>query len=466
MLDYIKDKFTEYFLCLIFAVSVSINVFQGFWVSESQASNVIGLALLSAAILIVLYLSFYDKMTIIFLLLILAVSLIVFIIYSSYSNTFNNHFDISPYLFYIISISITVLAFFCSKSRASIIFLFLIDLVAFFILTILEYKNYPLGFIASLVCLCIMLWRKIYIHNTLKYHSAKSNVLIYTGILLILSSISMLLSAGIYYNIIQPKQLPVKKLALLAYPTVINFAERCGVASAQNIPDTSKTAQESKEFINTVLQSKNKNDSIAAQHKNQQTDNAADKAKSKPQEENLPDVPKQAGNNNKNKNNDKSNNPNKPRNNPNNDKTTKATPVTYFLELPVALIILISTSILIVLIIIIKKLLRKRWYRKLIKLDKNQQVIQLYAYFLKSLSILGYKRRKNDTPAEFAQRLGKSVDSGEFIKITDIFIEVNYGNLQITNDNYEFIITFYKSILKRCRDNLGLFKYILKYLLI
>ena len=77
----------------------------------------------------------------------------------------------------------------------------------------------------------------------------------------------------------------------------------------------------------------------------------------------------------------------------------------------------------------VKMLFRVIWRRRLNRLDRKGRVIALYGYYLRVLSKLGLARGPADTPFEFADAVGSSMDFGrhDFKRVTGIFVKARYG---------------------------------------
>lgn len=126
--------------------------------------------------------------------------------------------------------------------------------------------------------------------------------------------------------------------------------------------------------------------------------------------------------------------------------------------------------ILLILIIyyVLHRIIKYRlWLRKTLKLPKEQQIIVFYKYFLSSLSILGLKKSRGETPYEYMDICEKEefpFNRYGFEKLTDNFIKCKYGGKKILDNDYNDILEYFYSISKSIRENIGIKNYLTKYL--
>lgn len=108
------------------------------------------------------------------------------------------------------------------------------------------------------------------------------------------------------------------------------------------------------------------------------------------------------------------------------------------------------------------------WLNNTLNLPINQQVIEFYKYFLKSLSILGLSKKPSSTALEYLKVLSSKnfpFSKDRFKKLTDSFILAKYSSQVIEQKDYEIILDSFYSISKDIREEIGMKDYLFKYLI-
>jgi len=103
---------------------------------------------------------------------------------------------------------------------------------------------------------------------------------------------------------------------------------------------------------------------------------------------------------------------------------------------------------------------RKLRVKRLLKLTPQQTIIQMYKYFIKSLSALGYTVNPGETPLQYAERIDSYLEFYpiDFKKVTDIFIKARYSNMTIKEKDRQLMIDFYRIFHVEFRKNMSIIK--------
>jgi hypothetical protein len=434
MINILKNKVAEYILCVIAVLSLSLNLFQSFNIPDRLALNMsLTIGLISAAIL-ALYFAFFSFKSSIISTCILMVLIVGFAIYSNVTDFFIRH-SISfkeEYIYYFIILICCIVVFITSKSKAGIIILFLSGITAFFFLSVLQYTRFFIWFIAFLASVGVMFLIKIYTANTVKFKTEKSACIGYCGVALASCGLSLIISGVIFCGITGLFHPQAKPLALLTNNTVLKMATKVGAAS----PITVSKAETyyKKEYKKTTT-----TNDTGKLLKNRSGTSSASSSPSL----------KQAA--------------------PNSPKQAKLNRITYFSNTPLGLIVAICILSAIILAYVIKFICRFRMIKKIARIEKNEQILMLYAFYMKMLKKIGYRRNPIETPLEFTSKLCKSVNTIQFSQvtfeeITSLVNKVYYGNQQINNYEYARLQEFNNTFLKSCRKNTGTAKYVFMYL--
>lgn len=445
------SKGIQFLLTEIITVSIVYNIFPAFSINPWLSSNFGVIILCSTIPLLILNLCFFSTKSSLISLSIGIILTIAGIILAKNAGIFSNstNFEFS-YSFYVIILITSIFTFIASRFRLALIILFVATVIIFASLTVLAYRTNWIFLAVFLMCTAILYSFEFYFYNIKLSHAKKSMPFRYILISCFFCFACAALSAGIY-SIVQAGNLPVQKPSILSNPTFLQLGKKYGFATLVKAPPQS--VKQLREIQKNSVNTNSTNDNKPTQQK---VATSADN--------NLKDQQQTVANNSshasssidKNKGNKK--------------EEIKVKPITYLKKLPIALIV-VGIITVFVLIFVFKKLFRTVWYKNLLKTDKNNQVIQLYSHILKILSRFGYKRMAADTPFEFANSLyadknSISFEQSDFIQVTDIFTKINYGENTVTNDDYNKVVSFYKSILSYCRKDAGLFKFVIKYLLV
>lgn len=472
----ILNKFIQFLLMEIISVSIVSNIFPAFGINPKLSSNLGLIILYSALPLLILTVCFFSKKS---SLISASIGIILTIIAAIFANSrgiFSNFKNFEFYYsFYIIILITVILTFIAPKFRIALIILFAAASITFASLTVLAYSTNWIFLCIFLTAVALLYTFNFYYKNIKISHTKNIMPLKYTLIAGIFCVICIVSSFGIY-SIVQSRNLPVRTPSILSNAEFLELGKKYGFATIVQAPQeeesqsigteqftTGNTNNNSNEKLKKEQATVNKNPEPPAQQKqpsvnntkegkNQQQPPADNKERPKPQQP--PSSPPPAANKN----------PGEKKN------ITKFNAITYFKKFPI-IFILVSIISILILIFLFKKIFRTLWYRKLLKTDRKNQIIQLYSNTLRILSIFGYKRNVSNTPIEFADKLCSSKDTIRFDKhdfkdITNIFTKVNYGDMNLTNEDYNKMISFYKSILSYCRKDAGIFKFAIRYIVL
>ncbi|MCI1944749.1 hypothetical protein [Clostridium luticellarii] len=430
----------EYLLAETVIVCIVCNIFPAFNIDPGLSYDLKRIILCSAVPLLLLYLCFFSKKSSLISLVVWTGILAACIIIAANSGIFSNQKQFEYYYsFYAIILITAVIVFICSKFKNTLLVLFTAVVVIFSGLTILAYKTNWLFLLCFIVSITILTAFKFY-RNTVKIsHSKESRPFNCIFVVCIFCFVCIMTSVGIF-NVVQAGNLPVHKLSVLSNPTFLKIAEKYGFATLVNSPEPMQQPKQSRK--NQSLSHEDKN---VVRQKSSGTSSKIGSSSSSSSAANQQKVKKKG---------------------PNAVKSIR-----YLKKYPILLIILISILVILILSFLLKKLSRTLWYQKLLKTDHKHQIIQLYNCILKILSVFGYKRIAAETPFEFSDKLlvvkdGISFEQFDFGKITNTFVNVNYGRKIVNGEDYKEFISFYKNILSYCRKDSGIFKFLFKYLFI
>lgn len=134
------------------------------------------------------------------------------------------------------------------------------------------------------------------------------------------------------------------------------------------------------------------------------------------------------------------------------------------------LIVLIALVVLCVLAVAIKRFLRHRWYTAVLRQGPDEQVGELYRFFLSRFKKMGIAQPRGQTLAEFVRNnemafslFESTAPAGDFMSLTKAYAHVTYGGEPASTDEVEAYHAYYGSFYKNARRYVGRFKYLLKF---
>ncbi len=134
----------------------------------------------------------------------------------------------------------------------------------------------------------------------------------------------------------------------------------------------------------------------------------------------------------------------------------------------VTAIILVSLFVLAFAALILFNLIKgKRKLKKLTKMAPRESIINAYKLILYYMSILGYGKQDDETPKDYAARMGKSIVANHtnLKAVTNVFIIARYSNNAITDKDKAYVLDSFNNLTLYTKKNVGKLKhFVLKYL--
>ncbi|MCX8130356.1 MAG: transglutaminase-like domain-containing protein [Clostridia bacterium] len=126
-------------------------------------------------------------------------------------------------------------------------------------------------------------------------------------------------------------------------------------------------------------------------------------------------------------------------------------------------LVVIGLMILTLLFLVITNAYKVKY--RLFKLKKKEPrngVLDMYAYYIKALSVLGYPIKTGETPAQFSQRIDSFIvfnKKDSFKAVTEKFMLARYSDNKVTDKDKQLVYSFYESIIKHAKDEMGKYKF-------
>lgn len=436
---YLKNCIWEWILCTVLSGSISVILFNGFYIAAQRQSNYPLILCVTGILTAGCILGAYNRRSVLIALGSgLAAALLGVILIQrmeSVQNAFRDQ-ESNPYLYFLILILTSLIVFFLSRTRTGTGVLFV---AGAFLAAAMQFLYESVALYSVLLFLCgsgAMYIYKNYQKNVLETQTVKVAFGRTFSISIALCVLIIALSAGVFYGIVKPLDPPKHDLKLITKYMALEVLEKVGIADTHIINDS----DDSTDNINDNEKDSNKKD-------DKEDNSEGDKEKQKDENQK-----------------DKKNNPSRL----DDSQNPVFYAIKYLTSIITPLLLIPLILLLILLAILIKLWLRRRWMKKMREKPKREQVIYMYQFYLKKFRRMKIRKAPQETPFEFGARAEAylrdfQAEDTSFHSLTDIFVRAKYGADEIEEGDYQSYLKFYKVFYKNCRKHLGTFKYILKF---
>jgi len=431
---YLKNSIWDLLLCLIMITGICINVFQGFYLPDYLQANVAALVALAACLCVVLFIAAYNKKTIVLAIVLAVIAFVFAVIY--WQNTVLNlegGIEQTGLIFFVIVVLLSLATFISSRTKTGALLLAVLGSIIICTIVFMEYEHFLWGYFIFIIAAVTMLFYRSYRHNVLHTDTRKVALSGFTGIAAALVVLVLSLSVFVSAVIIEPLALPTRELKLFTHYLSFEILELSGTSSKVILPDDEKKSQNTDDGIKTS-KTPGEEDLDKTEYREVRP-TAQNKDTSTLNHSNLENF---------------------------------LYAIRYTLrEIPPVLLILLLPC-LIIAAVLTKIILRKRWYHCTLAKGRKQQVKEFYLYYLRKFEVLSYRRPRSATPQEWAEKIsdklrGFADGDADIINLTKVFVKVNYGDLEVSDEEYGLFLRFHKKFYKGCRDKLGMMKYCRKF---
>ena len=440
LLKYLKYSTWDYVLCILMTTSLTINVFQAFYLPADLAVNGMWLFVVMLPIFLILFLCSYNKRTI-------AVSIVAFIAVVTLALFYikrNQIFATLPtdpeansHVYYTIVVFFAILVFLLSRTRTGAVLLFILGSNILAAVVFLGYEHFLWGFLLFLWASATMLVCKTYQHNVLHTITIKTSFAAFFAIAGLLTALTVGIGLGIYAVAIEPLDLPTRELKLITRLQSLEVLEKTGVSSKRILIDPEQSTQRTDDTKSTSQkQGEDPTDRLQTHDENLQLDRMSS-------DHQIDRIDPQ-----------------------NNQQSFYA--IKYAQRFLTNYYSIIAIPLVIAAMVLSKLLMRRYWYQKTLQKNKKNQVIDFYHFYLQKFKWLGLEKRKSDTPLEYVSRSARRLKyftqgKADIKSLTEIYIKANYGDIEVSDTEYELYLSFHQGFYKNCKAYLGPFRYALNF---
>lgn len=433
MLQHLKYSLPDWALCLLASVGLGINVVQSFLLPEALSKDVLRLAILCAAVIAVLVLLSYSKVTTILsvVLVIIGIVAVLCLSYIGQVKGFTENADpeTNTRLWYLVAALCAALVYLLSRTRFTSWLLLILGSLCIAYFAILEYTVYLWGALLFLFSmgawLCFLGYRK----SMLKYSAVRTAFAPMAAWAMGVALLCLAVGSLLWWGIIRPIQPPTQDLVLLTDYLKMELLEQLGLIDETELYDSSTFSS----WLNENLTHTTNEQQEVEDSDTQKQVGGAQEAAHEEEEDAEIDLP-----------------------------VTQQDGTAHWIRYSgLSLVQMILIGVLIALlaaILLTLFLLRRRiWYRiKTKDMDDGAYIDFFFPWFLARFRRLKLPRPMGESPVEYAQRVEASTrfleDTGvTWQELSEVFSRLVYGGRPPLPGDREKFEQFYKGFYRCCR---------------
>jgi len=413
------------------------TILSGFYTPDYLYDDIALLAAFAAVLCVLLLLGAYNRRASVIAIIVFAAGFASFIIVARTSDVGNIFSDVpnNPYLYFVLVLLSAVGIFLLSRSVGGCAALFAGGAVILCMIRFLYETDHLIEFLLFLFAAGAMYIFRNYRSNALASRTARPVFGRAAATGAVLCALTIAIGCGLFFAVVQPIDPPAHDLKLITRYMSLPTLEKLGVADRTEIPD------DELESRNT-----NENEQSAKEGKNDPEDAPSDADK---------DAEK--------------------------DTRDKANPLSLdssrnpffrvisFLNKRLGIFTLpILVAVAILCAVLIKLYRRKRWIKSLTSRGGDEQVKEMYAYYMKKFRFMKINKPPEYTLLEFAARAHPTLErfdapGASFRELTDIYVKSCYGTEPVMGEEVTKYCRFHEKFYANCRAYLGGFRYTVKF---
>lgn len=444
MIYFLKNSLWDMLICTVLVFACATCIFSGFYVPEDQVTSYAVTAGASAVLVVLMTIASYDKRSIIVGLAALVLIFAAMIIVSAAGG--NNVFaddEGNPFLRFLLLILTGVVLFAASRFRIGTVLLIPAGTIVLCMIEFMYDSWHIICLLLFLIAGVMMVIYRNYIFNVLHSRTLKTAQTSAVAYALVLCLLVTGIGGGIFYGIIGPMHPPAKELKIITKYLSLEVLEKIGVADIETINDPDMTTDQLDENRDTTQQDTEDKDENLNQDVSQAENENADDGTSQDQMDKRRSGPFQA--------------------------------IRYDWGIPLWVLAVILAILLIAAVIGFRIWLRRRWFSKVRSKTPEEQVREMYQFFLRKFRQMKIRPVKGETPSEFAGRnalrmqpfrTAAGLESADFMSLTEILVRTEYGGYRPGPADLKQFESFYRSFYRNCRQYLGKVQYMIKFFIL
>lgn len=437
---YIVHALPEFVLCLICAVSLSVNVVQSFRLTDEMYTSYLMFIVVTGVVLAALFFVGYDRKTMtagIPILIVIAAVLVILCGRMGYSLIETDVFEDNWGVCYLVVVIIAALSWLSSRSQLGTMIFAAAGAVTHGWICLCLYGFSVKAMVVFLCAVIVLYLYTRYRHQILNVHSPGHAFPALMGTSVMVTVVALAAAAAVFFGILAPLNPPTLKLELIERVVSTEVLQKVGVSKDMVVMGDEYASQVDEDYD---ASSRDKNNQL-------QEDKTIDGDRdSMPEKESATeDIETER------------------------DESilTENEKVFSLLDHPVLLIILICAAAALVVLAVVRFLRRHSiWLSRLQSRDRGEQICQMYYLFRAKMKLMNISGMSCDTPVNYARRISgrtKILDEGgpSWLELSGIFSRFIYGRISPTEEEYHQYLEFYHKFWKGCRKICG-FRYLWK----
>ena len=438
--NYIKNIIWECILCSLAAAGLSANIYNGFDMNDTLSFIFPAVWGITLVLIFAIYMLCYNRISKIAGGCAGIMVLLALILYAQATHPFNSEETQSNGIFIIVLFASAVICFFITRIKVGCFILLAAGNLIIAAEVFLQFGLSVWGYIAFLFASCGLIF--VYEFRKIRQRRDDESSLTarYTLQIAVIVGTALAAAAAIAMLVLVPLNLPTQEIKLIQELRSMEVVQKVGVAIFE------QTLDEDSSSNNDVEDQKLSNDQEEPEEESIEENESSEEETANV--DTPPDTGSGTGENEQG------------------EETAQAikydrTDITWIV-IAAAVILLIAASIA------ARKISRKRWYKRICALPRDEGIIELYRFFLKRLRIVKVSMTRGLTLEEYARVSRKFVEPfiyGEetFKIMTDVYERVYYGSGQASEDEWQLFDNAYKEIYDNIYDEVGKWRYLLLF---
>lgn len=427
MRNYLRLHAWDFFLTVLIAIGMHLNTFSAFMIRESYMTNYVLVAVVTTAVMALMYVIGYHRRNMMIGAVGWAVALLAWIIYLRANDLIDmtEGADETIPAFWTIVTFGTAVIYLLTRSRKVLYAAAPIGLLFCAAFRFLEYPVSTVGLFLLVLALILEIFYLTYKDSLLSaaYGNFKISHFVLQSIAM--ATVIVMLASGVFYGIVKPLDPPTQDLKLITRLMQYDILELMGVASTQKIRDPDQDQDEEKD--------------------EDEPPEEKEEEKEEDDKENEEDETKES------------------------DEKINAQTMSYEQRKYTAYWVTALVLLLLAAPFVVKYVLRARRRHRLAGLDPSNQAAFVYDFFLNRLHRLGAGKPESQTILEYAEQQAgilenfTAEDGTTFEEISEIYNHSLYSKVPVTKEEASKFLAMYHSFYRNARAFTGPWRYLRKF---
>lgn len=421
---YLFHTLPEWILCMTLLVSLDWNLVQSFDLPQAMCTDLPRIILVNIPVVTLLFAAGYSRKTLkigIPLFIVIGVIAILICVQSGISLLESDDADANVGLFYLVLIVTAVVVCPLVRQPAGAAFLGVFGALSNGWFAVLHYPFSNPALVIFFLSIAMLFLLAQYNNTMRRVSSVQSSFRPMIAVITAVSVLALAGGAGLYYAIVQPLNPPTQKIQVIERVLSLEVLDQIGISKEQILVDENLASDNTNEDMHTTEEG------------DQEQEEEESSGSERPQADLYGSSESQAFN-----------------------PAFELLKEHHYLLISLILLTLLGISA-----IVARFLLRHRiWLKKIQKLEKEEQVDQIYHHLRERLPVLSVSPPGGDTPNRYAFRIRRQTrildaPGVSWRQLSSIFSKICYGQKPVTDREYRYFIRYYETFWKGARKMCG-----------